>query len=242
MNSPLISSRWEGLKWFFHMAFGIAFAIVPIGFSTGRIREAFSTDSLELFPLPQLSIVLLFMTIMLILGWFKAVAGEMEMLRTYAEDFAPVLPRSTSHVAIALAVTLGLLAFFSDRTLVYSSLFVCYKISEVWAIWIRDSKIEEGLKTARELSSSEDKRRQAWDVIENYYMNRPQIPLAVTELSLMVVAIVLSIYGEVLQPSLLAKLLSTSAYLVIILTLITNSVVYTIWRRERDRALGERFV
>ena len=237
----LATSRWERVKRLFQLAIATAFALVPLVFSTDRFRRAFTADALDTAPLPQLSIVLLVLTILLVLGWYRAVSGEMQMIQDYTLEFIPAIPKQTFYVAVGIGAVLGLLVFFSYRPLVYSALYATLKLFEIWAIWLRDVRIRDGLKIARDETAPDDERRDVWVVLEGYYLGKPQIPLATTELCLGVVALVLSVYGELLEGRASELWFSSAAYAVIFLALLLNAVVYTLWRRDRDKALGESY-
>ena len=168
-------------------------------------------------------------------------SGEMQMMQDYTVEFIPAIPKQTTYIAVGIGAVLGLLVFFSYRPLVYSALYATLKLVEIWALWMRDVRIRDGLKTARDEAAPDDRRRDAWVVLERYYLGKPQIPLATTELCLAVLALVLSVYGELLEERASELWFSSAAYAVIFSALLLNAVVYTLWRRDRDRALGESY-
>lgn len=231
--------RWKRLDRLFEFAVVTAAAGIAIllAVAQGRFQWAFGRDSLEMAPYPQLSIVLLIVTCIYIALWYFAVSGEMELLRQYGEEFVPPLPDLKVY-AFGLAVLLALLVYFSDNSLVYSALFGSQKFLEVSGIRIRDSKLNEGLIAARQRASAGDKRRAAWSVIEDYYLHRPQIPLAVIVLCFALAALVLSACGE---STLDERPFFSAAFAILVSAIVLNEATYFLWRRRRDGALGERY-
>lgn len=235
-------SVWGRLKGYFELAVAIAFGVVlPLAFSSERFRFALDFHRQDLVPLPQLSVILLLFSIVLTLAWWRAVSGEMQMLKDFGQSFVPEVPKGTFYAAVGLPVLLALLAYFSNRPLIFSALYALLNLFGGWACWLRDNNIRDGLKRARSESDPSDIRRGAWDIIENFYFRRPQIPLSLTETGLSVVAIVLSVYGELQQQADTKIWLISAAYAVILLTIALNISIYTWWRIVRDKALGARY-
>lgn len=233
------SARWKRLERLFEfgvLAVGAAMALSLI-VAEGRFQSAFDRDALRMAPQPQLSIVLLIAACIYVVLWFFAVSGEMEMLREYGEEFVPPLPDLRLQ-ALGLSVLLALLVYFSEYPVVFSALFVSQKLMEAWAIGIRDSKIEESLMTARQQAPTDDRRRPAWNIIERYYLDRPQIQLAIAMSCLALAALVLSVCGETFADK---RLFLSAAYLLLISTIAINEAIYFLWRQTRDDALGERY-
>lgn len=233
------SARWRRLDRLFEFSVFAVAAVIALSLAVaqGRFQSAFDRDALEAAPYPQLSIVLLVVAGIYVALWYFAVSGEMEMLREYGEDFVPTLPDIRLY-AFGLAVLLALLLYFSEYPVVFSALFASQKLLEVYALKVRDSKFREALVVARQKAPTDDKRRPAWDIVERYYLYRPQIPLAIAMMFLAFVAIVVSALGE---SGLNERLLLSAAYLVLVSAIIISEVVYFYWRRNRDEALGERY-
>lgn len=195
----------------------------------------------HLSPPALLPIVLFLFSVGLSLAWYRAVSGEMQMLKAFGGEYISDVPNGTFYAAVGLGSLLALLTYFSDRVLVYCAVYAFYKLFEAWALWLRDKNIRDGLRRARSESAKDDQRRPGWDIIEHYYLERPQIPLAITEMGLSVAALVVAIYGELLPEPPLTTWLTAGAYGLILLEIALNLGVYTRWRVVRDRALGGRY-
>ena len=63
----------------------------------------------------------------------------------------------------------------------------------------RDSKLRAVLKRARDNAPAEDQRRHGRDLIESYYLQRPQVPLAVTVLFFSFISLIMGLLGELLS-------------------------------------------
>lgn len=153
-------SRWNSLRRLFQFAIitvGGALAI-SLAVAAGRFRAAFGESAVDNAPEAQLSIVLMLVSCALIAAWYFATSGELEMLQTYGREFVPTLPDIRLQTS-GLAVLLALLVYFSNRPLVYSGVFSFFKLFEIWILWIRDSKIRDGLEVARSSAASDDERR-----------------------------------------------------------------------------------
>lgn len=237
MNSK--KAGWKYLERTFNFAVLGVFAVIGISLAvaTGRFESSFGEEALKMAPHPQLSLVLLFMTLIHIAGWYFAVSGEIEMGRQYIGEFLPDVP-DLKIQALAMAGLLGVLVYVSDRPVVYSAIFSSQKLLEVWLLWIRDSKLREAFETARRAAPLDDRRRKKWDIIEQYYLRKPQLPLAITMMCFALAGLVLSVYGE---NSSYERVFLSSAYGFLILAIVINEVVYRLWRNTRDDALGERY-
>lgn len=233
--------RWQSLGQLIKFCLAAILAIIGISLAVaaGRFSNAFNENALELAPYPQLSIILLLITFALVGLWYFATEGELRMLRLYAFDFIPSLPNINIQV-IVFVLILGSMAYFSNLPIVYSSIFGAFKLIEVWLLWIRDNKIKEGIKQAHVLSSSSvDKSYLARiDIIEKYYLGRPHIPLNIFVLCLAFIALVFSVYGVYGENE---RIMFSLAYSLLIFGICINETTFYIWRKIRDKELGDTF-
>jgi predicted outer membrane lipoprotein len=230
-----VKGRWNRLKEYLYIDIWLLAIVIALAFSKDRIINALTVEH---FPIAQLSILLLFETLLLILIWIKAAFEELQMFQDYFVEFVPPFPKFTFRISSSIAFLLGVLCYFSYNIIIYSSIFVSLKLFEVWGLWIRDSKIRNVLKQARDETPPDDCRRNEWNIIEKYYLQRPQVPLVVTVSFFSFISVILGLLGELLSQSLTIWLLS-SAYGIMLLNIIFAEVVYKNWRGKRDEALGE---
>jgi hypothetical protein len=233
-----LKGRWDRLKYSLQIGITLVIGTTLVVFSRLNITTAFTLENLEYFPIAQLPTFLLFETIFVISFWIQAALGDFQIFRDYFEEYAPPLPRSSLKITVSIAILLGLLGYFSYKIIIYSSIFVCLTLFEIWGLWLRNSKLRAVLKRARDNAPAEDQRRHGWGVIESYYLQRPQVPLAVTVLFFSFISLIISLLGELLSNS---EYLLTIAYVIMLLTIAIAEGVYRHWRHKRDDALGEDF-
>ena len=204
-------------------------------FSKDRLASAFKMEN---FPINQLSILLLIETLLLILLWIHATEGELYMFQEYLVEFVPSIPGLTFIITVFIAIFLGLLGFFSNNIVIYSSIHVCFLLVGILSGWVRGSKLKAMLKRARNETSPEDERRKKWDVIERYEFEIPHLLLGVTTLFFSFVSLIIGLLGELLSNSSTVWLLS-AAYIIMFLNIAIAEIVLMKWRHKRDNDLGE---
>ena len=186
-----------------------------------RYQAAFGEGAIAAVPVPQLSLALMIVTFMLIALWYFAVAGELEMLKEWAEEFVP-----------------SLLAYASKDALAYAAIFISLKSLELIGSRSMDSKIREALLMARQQAGPDDERRAAWDVIENYYLIRPKYLFGLAIITLGLLALTLAVGGELVSAE---RWLSSAAFAILIAALVVNEAIYFRWRKAWDSSLGDRY-
>jgi len=107
------SSRWQRLKANFDFGVLVVGAVLALALAASerRFESAFTHDNLRAAPYPQLSVVLFLAACAVIALWYFTISGELEMLRTYGEEFAPPLPELRLQV-VFLGTALALLVYF----------------------------------------------------------------------------------------------------------------------------------
>ena len=240
MRSRLVG-RWERVKTFRDMGVAVLFTIVALSLGKERLVGTFTPQGIADFPVAQMSALLFIETIVLLFLWIKATSGEYQMLRDHFSEFIPPIPKSSFPIIIGLAILGGSLCYFSDTIIVYSSIFACYTLFLIWGIWVRDSKIKEALHSARNKVPAKSKWRATWIVIEKYYLEKPQVQLAISQLFFSFVALILGLSGELLERQPLTSWLLSIGYGVMLLNIAITEMIYATWRRKRDHALREEY-
>ena len=215
---------------------GSVFAI-SLAVALDRFQAALGADWRAGAPDAQLSAVLFVLTFILIMEWYLAIQGELQMLKDYGEEFLPPLPNLRVYPML-LGALLALLLFFSNDPLVYGLLIVALKLVErVGFDHDAYPRMRLGFADARERAAADDPRRQSWDVIETYYFGHRHRQLWAIMTALCVVALALAV-GDRLRA---VPVLTSAAYVVLLIAIAINEVTYTLWRRQRDRALGDSY-
>lgn len=236
-----LPGRWERVKRLWYIGVAVVFSVAALSLGKERFISAFTDEGLADFPVPQMSVLLFAETITLIFLWVKATSGEYQMFRDHLSEFIPPIPKPSFHIVVALAILLGSLCYFSDKLVVYSSIFACYLLFLLWGIWVRDARIRVVLHDARSKTPTEDDRRKAWTIIENYYLEKPQAPLTVSMLFFSFVALIIGLSVELLPRQPLTTWLLSSGYGVMVLNIAIPEIIYRAWRHKRDHALREEY-
>lgn len=222
---------------------GVAVIFTVVAFSLGneRFTNAFTAEGLASFPLGQLPLLLFIETVMLIFLWMRATSGEYQMLRDHAQEFIPPLPSSSLPIIVGLALLVGLMTYFTKNIVVYSAIMACFKLSETWGIWLLHTKIKIGIADGRKTAPAEDERREAWNTIEQYYFERPQIQSAITVMFFAFVSLTLGLASRLPSQQPVSDQLLAASYTIMIVNIAVAEIVYARWRRRRDQSLGETY-
>jgi len=243
---------WFKLNRLIDLGIGILAFLGLSGFiAWERIITAFSARAIKEFPLPQLSILLLLLTLILIFLWRAACKGELKMLEDNLKDFVTDVPRVSLPLTIGLAAFLFILVYFSNKIIIYSTFFVGFKLFEIWGLWIRNRNLKKTIRRACEQQKKEKKEEvpQAWEIVEipqnletikEYYLEKPQVELAVTILFFSFISLLLALLGNLLETS-FAHWLASASYVVMLLNIAINELIYIKWRGKRDDSLQEDY-
>lgn len=239
-KQKLKTLRWQYLKRLLNIGITIIITLtgISLAFAAGKFTEAFDFEALQLAPYPQMSLVLLVLTFSLIALWYFAVDSELEMLHVYGKDLIPPLPDIKFQIFF-FAVLLSILAYFSNEPIVYSAILVVFKLIEVLLLRIRNQEISQAVEKIKDKLFYDTIEAHARKAIIHYYLKRPQIALGIIILCVAVIALSLSIYGYVSSNQ---RLFLSLAYSLLILALTTNEITFHVWRRKRDREIGEHFL
>ena len=241
-NEEYIETRWNRLKARLDDAINLVWAsIIGVGLFIYYKNTLIDALLMEHFPVAQLSMMLLSETIFLIFLWVKATRGELQMLQTYFKNFVPPLPKSSFGLSLGISILLGTLAYLSNTIIYYSLLFAVFKLVELWGLWIIDSELKIGLKRARDEAPINDWRRSKWDVIENYYLQKPQVQLAATVLFFSFISVILGLLNKLLSWHPAATWLLSFAYVILIFNIASSEYIYKKWRHKRDIDLDESY-
>lgn len=258
--------------------FGVTvLTILTISLNT-KFRSTILTSALKMenpiFDIFYLSLFVV--TIILILFWIFAVTKEMSILKKYLWDFLLSLPGNpTIPIMLVVVIALSSLTLFSCNILVYSSIFLLFKLVEILGLCYLHSKIRDGLAQARykiitpeektenvltayregdgtssKPELSEEGLKAAWLVIENH-SQRQQVQLAVAGVFFSFVSVILSFLAlcEPLSATTfinflafcepLSQPIAIGAYVMMLAYIISNEIIYIIWRGKRDKKLDK---
>ena len=243
---------WDSMDYLFKSGILILFCGLSLWVYMGR------PFLLDLYPF-----MLLLLTVINAFFWVSATSGELRLFHDYFEEPEPVLPNFTKYIMIGFASLLVLLILLYCHILIYSSLYLCFKLFEILGIGLRNSEIRDRLVLKKNTYTKPKQKKtisefpKKLEAIKIYYFKRPQIPLAVIAVFFSFVSVVLSFiaFSEIIsdpETTFISFLflcepisqftypwLLRAAYIIMIFTLALNEVVYIIWRRKRDAVLGK---
>jgi len=247
---------WDSYCYIFDFASKILFFCIPLWLWMCMKRP------ILLDPCP---LILLFLTLIIAFFWVFATKGELRLFHDYFEEPEPVLPNFTKYIAVGFAGFLVFLILLYCNILLYSSLYLCLRLFEIFGIGLRNSEIRDRLvlqkntHTKPKQEKTISKYPKKLEAIEIYYFKRPQIQLAVIAVFFSFVSVVLSFiaFSELIsdpKTTFISFLflcepisqftyhwLLRAAYIIMIFTLALNEVAYIIWRRKRDAVLGKSY-
>lgn len=234
-----ITSRWNVIERLFQFGCGIILASVFLSFSHDRFIELWPPTLSPTYYSKVLGILLLLEIIALLFRWFIACFGEMRMIKKYFEDFIPIQPIQVYISTIVLAVILGILGAFSNNIFVCSAILALYNCGDIWAHKIRNNQLKEAFQEINTTKYSEDNRREAWNAIGHFYLERPQLERSATLMFFSFVGLLLAQASIFKSSTSIGTWLECAAYIVILLSIAVGEFLMYRWRRSRDKILHE---
>lgn len=238
-NNKIEKSRWERLKMLFNIGLTVVIASGVVAFSKDRLMLLFTAESMQYFPIPHLSAILLVVMLFLIFQWIRSASAEMQMFRDHFEEFIPSLPGTSFQLVIGIAILLGILGYFSNNIIVFSAVFVCLNLFDIWGNWILTYHLRKTISEARSKAFEENGRRKGWFAIETYYLEKPQVQRSVTIMFFSFISLIFGLSAKIFPDHYLENVLISGAYCIMILNIVISEIIITIWRWKRDKAIGE---
>jgi hypothetical protein len=237
------TDRLETLKKLQWPAYGLLLGTALIVSAKDKFTSAFSNFSSGNYVLPLLQVVLLVVVIIWMIGWIQATSHEFQLCRENLTHF-PAIRGGAYYVPWFLAVTLGVLGYFSDKIVVFASIFVVTNLLDFWGNWLFQQHFEEALRLSRmalsKSSEPKDRKRQcapAHAALEEYYLHRPLLPRIVTMMFLSFGCLILAVVGQMSSSHIYSFEFTCAAYITMIINIVGAIVVISIWRSRRDRKI-----
>ena len=111
---------------------------------------------------------------------------------------------------------------------------MCLNLLDIWGHRIRNAVIGEGLDN----ESLPDSKKIIANVIKQYYFEKPQLERSVTIMFFSFVSLILSVSSKIPLGEYTEKILSSSAYCVMLANIIISEIVIIKWRRQRDMKIN----
>jgi hypothetical protein len=138
------------------------------------------------------------------------------------------------YLAMALlALLLGLLVGFADRIVIVSAILTASLLVNCWTQRLCNKYFAERLQHARHKYSGSSKKMHILDIMEYFWVNRPQLGRIVMMTVVSTVAFGLALAGA-LRPGPRSNYFYLAAYALLIIDIIVGETVVFIWRRHLD--------
>jgi hypothetical protein len=178
---------------------------------------------------------ILFVILIILSGrWFIATINELEMWSNSELNWShwtkSSIAKQNAYTAIlGLGVLLGLLLAFSNKILLTASLLSLYYLFCYWTQWICNSYFSRALKETRVDS---DLQRKRLEIMEYYWLNRPQLARNVTMMFCALISLTLATAASFESEQ--KYFFEISAYTLLILNIIVGEIIIAKWRNKRD--------
>ncbi len=212
------------------------------------INDKINADAAGLeITVTAMGIALTVMVVLLVVIWFFTVTGEIQMLKDFAGDRIPQLPRAWQAV-IMVAILLGLLLYFATNPLVFGCLMAVFLAYSLVNGRILNSRLHRGLAPVLRGSGSgtgsaggEPPRIRRLRVIHDYYHDPWQWRLTAITLGVVLAAVGLATARIVVGETTSGLTMEIVSFSFLIGSILLNEVPRARWRHYRDLELGERY-
>ncbi len=198
--------------------------------------------------LALMQLLLLLYILVLALFWYVWTDWELDLFLRYL----PMPPhRARDNVIVILGgIVLGLLIYFSDRIILFTSIFM---ICDAFA-FLGTKDVDEAVADSIALRRNQpnkigDYEREVLGALEDYYVRRPQLTRIACSAFVKLVALAVAIYGHLLVgegPNSSVGLLvdypnfaNCLAYVLVLIGGIGSEIPITFWRVERETRIRE---
>lgn len=166
-------------------------------------------------------------------SWIWATKKELRLWIKYLKN--PVDKDEVTLAIIALAIVLGVLLAFAHVILVISSAITLYFLLNYWTQWLSNDHFRRALERTRQSSPNAMKRR-ILNIMEEYWLTRPQMARITTMMFFASMAFSLALAGSVQQEPQRDRFYFAS-YTVLFLNILIGEIAIFVWRRDRDNKI-----
>ena len=138
---------------------------------------------------------------------------------------------------VLFSILLGALAYFSNEPVVFGCILAVYSLGDVWGQRLRDSQLKMMLRQTQVSEHADDPRTSAWEAIEHYYLERPQLQRSVTVMFFSFAATFLALIANLKSDTAYAPWLKCGATGVMLLNIIVSEAIIFAWRKCLARKL-----
>lgn len=231
------------------MLWGIGVLIIGLGglypVTKGAIISALDVFDTAIPPVERmedvLALLLLVGTFSLAFLWIFETKRELYLLGDcFGDQLVPIGIHKP--IIFALAILLAVLINLHSQIMWYALVYATFKLTELWSLWSRDRKLLALIRCSEHSDSSEFALSESVQgsiskemiAVSDYYLARPQVPLAGSFMFVALLAFGL-VFHETLADGETSSVRENIAYIIVFVAIGTNEFIYMYWRRQRDR-------
>jgi hypothetical protein len=167
--------------------------------------------------------------------WIDATSNEMEM---WIDELRNPMTKKQVHGAmIGLAIVLGFLLALAHNITCVSALMAAYFLVNYWTQWLSNEHFRRALERTRQ-SPLDNTNFKVLDVMEEYWLARPQMVRIVTMMFFASFAFSLALAGWVQQGPEKTRFYFAS-YGLLFLDILIGEIVMFVWRSDRDKKIDQ---
>lgn len=162
--------------------------------------------------------------------WVNATSNEMELWIDELRN--PMTKKQVQGAMFGLAIVLGSLLALAHNIICVSAFMAGYFLVNYWTQWLSNEHFRRALERTRE-SPLESTNFKVLDVMEEYWLARPQMGRIATMMFFALLAFSLAVAGWAQQEPQRTRFYFAS-YVLLFLDILVGEIVMFIWRRDRD--------
>lgn len=174
-----------------------------------------------------LPFLLFIFTIGVGLAWFISGKSEMEILEKYFGEYAPERPFGALPLIIIVATTVALLAFYSDKILIYAFIYWIFVFLGVYANWLKCQHVlNASIHKKKNIQLSENYHNE----VELFYTKRPSGILGYWIGTFASLALSFAIFSRFIATVKISEAFQIVSYALIMISILINELIIWKWR------------
>ena len=167
--------------------------------------------------------------------WIHATSNEMELWIDELRN--PMTKKQVQGAMYGLAIVLGSLLALAHNITCVSAFMAGYFLVNYWTQWLSNEHFRRALERTRQ-SPLDSTNFKVLDVMEEYWLTRPQMGRIVTMMFFASLAFSLALAGWVQQEPQRTRFYFAS-YGLLFLDILIGEIVMFVWRRDRDEKIDQ---
>jgi hypothetical protein len=165
--------------------------------------------------------------------WVDATSNEMELWIDELRN--PMTKKQVQGAMFGLAIVLGSLLALAHNIICVSAFMAGYFLVNYWTQWLSNEHFRRALERTRE-APLDSMNFKVLDVMEEYWLARPQMARIVTMMFFASLAFSLALAGWAQQKPQRTPFYLAS-YVLLFLDILVGEIVMFVWRRDRDNKI-----